>query len=99
MKKQQSTAKKKPKKTIIPDAGQLHRDADGNLYLLGDLLLDRQDMLQTFRMSKRTLQYWRSEGIISYVEIVGKIYYLKKEAERVVMRFTKRCKRKKQGNA
>jgi len=30
------------------------------------------------------------------VQIVGKIYYLKKEAERVVMRFTKRCKRKKQ---
>jgi hypothetical protein len=43
--------------------------------LLTNRLYDRQDMLQLFHISARTLQYWRKKGILKFVRIEGKIYY------------------------
>jgi hypothetical protein len=38
-------------------------------------LLDRQDILQMFPISVRTLQYWRTKGVLPYSKIGGKIFY------------------------
>ena len=38
-------------------------------------LLDRQNVLQLFHISVRTLQKWRSKHILPYIRIGNKIYY------------------------
>ena len=43
--------------------------------LLGEELLDNQDILQSLKISSRTLQRYRSDGKLPYYTISGKIYY------------------------
>jgi len=38
--------------------------------------LDNQQFIQLMNISKRLAQSWRDNGLISYVQINGKIYYL-----------------------
>lgn len=40
-----------------------------------DKLLDKQDILQMFHISPRTLDSWRAKGILPYSKIGGKIFY------------------------
>jgi hypothetical protein len=44
-------------------------------------LLDRQDVLQIFNISLRTLQNWRAKGLLKHFKIGGKIYYRLKDVE------------------
>lgn len=37
--------------------------------------LDNQQFLQLMKVSKRTAQSWRDEGIISFSQVGSKIYY------------------------
>ncbi|MCL7753313.1 helix-turn-helix domain-containing protein [Polaribacter sp. Z022] len=46
---------------------------------LKDTWLDNQDVMQTLHISKRTLQTFRTNGIIPFSKIQGKFYY--KEAD------------------
>jgi DNA-binding transcriptional MerR regulator len=43
--------------------------------------LDRQDVLQIFNISLRTLQNWRAKGLLKHFKIGGKIYYRLKDVE------------------
>jgi len=49
-------------------------------------LFDRQDLLQMLNISVRTLQYWRSEGIIRYTKIRNKIFYFQKDVEEMLQK-------------
>jgi hypothetical protein len=49
-------------------------------------LLDRQDILQMFPISVRTLQYWRTKGILPHSKIGNKIFYRQKDVEEMVMK-------------
>ncbi len=40
-----------------------------------DSFLDNQEFLQLMNVSKRTAQTWRDEGIVSFSQVGGKIYY------------------------
>ncbi|MBL4653433.1 MAG: helix-turn-helix domain-containing protein [Flavobacteriales bacterium] len=40
-----------------------------------NVFLDNQEFLQLMYISKRTAQNWRDQGIVSYSQIGGKIYY------------------------
>ena len=40
-----------------------------------EIWLDKQDLLTRMHISPRTLQTWRSEGILPFVRIRKKIYY------------------------
>jgi predicted site-specific integrase-resolvase len=40
-----------------------------------DDYLDKQDILQRLKISGRTLQRWRKQGLIVHTKIGGKIYY------------------------
>lgn len=51
MKKHDADQSAKQPNANEPSPGHPHKDANGNIYLLNDILLDRQDMLQLFRMS------------------------------------------------
>lgn len=41
----------------------------------GYILLDNADFIQMFKISAKTAQNWREEGLIEYAQIKGKIYY------------------------
>lgn len=38
-------------------------------------LLDNADLMKKWKVSARTLASWRSNGLIGYVQVGGKIYY------------------------
>jgi len=46
-----------------------------------EALWDNSDMIRYFKVSDRTLAYWRSSSLISYRKINGKIYYTKVDRE------------------
>ena len=39
------------------------------------VLLDNADFIQMFKISAKTAQNWREEGLIEYAQVKGKIYY------------------------
>ena len=41
----------------------------------GYILLDNADFIQMFKISAKTAQNWREEGLIEYAQVKGKIYY------------------------
>jgi predicted site-specific integrase-resolvase len=51
--------------------------------------LDKQDLLQMLHISSRTLQKWRSLGLLPFYKITGKIWY--KESEVMLMLSNCRC--------
>jgi predicted site-specific integrase-resolvase len=49
--------------------------ADGHEISTGDGWLDKQDILTRLHISGRTLQRWRTKGIIPFTRIRKKIFY------------------------
>ncbi|MBF8151456.1 helix-turn-helix domain-containing protein [Winogradskyella sp. F6397] len=52
--------------------------------VLKDTWIDNQDVLQTLHISKRTLQTFRTNGILSYSKIKGKFYYKVADIEQLL---------------
>ncbi|MFZ4929114.1 helix-turn-helix domain-containing protein [Chryseobacterium sp. Mn2064] len=50
----------------------------------GEQLLDNQDVLQLLKISSRTLQRYRSNKIIPYYSISGKLYYKLSDVHQVI---------------
>jgi len=44
-------------------------------------LWDNSDIIRRWKISERTLAAWRSDGLINYVQVNGKIWYPKKARE------------------
>lgn len=49
--------------------------------LNGEILLDNQDLCFQLKISKRSLQRYRSEGRLKYKQLEQKTYYLKSDVE------------------
>ena len=47
--------------------------------------LDSQEVCLLLGFSKRTLQYYRSSGLLAYSQIGSKIYYKSSDIERIIM--------------
>jgi len=56
---------------------------------LNEPLYDKQDMLQQFRISERTLATWRKNGLIPFCKIGGKIVYPKNLVEAQLEKYRK----------
>lgn len=52
--------------------------------LNGDSLLDNQDLCLLLKVSKRTLQRYRSSGILPYKRIQQKTYYLESDVHKFI---------------
>ena len=52
--------------------------------LTDEKLYDGQEIMQILKISIRTLQYWRSKGVIPYYKVRNKIYYRQKDIEAMV---------------
>jgi len=52
--------------------------------LNGENLLDNQDLCFLLKLSKRSLQRYRSSGLLPFVQVAGKIFYLESEVEKFI---------------
>lgn len=57
---------------------------------LDEPMYDKQDILQKFHISERTLVTWRKNGLLPYFKIGGKIYYPKNLVEAQLEQYRRR---------
>ncbi|MFR3214854.1 MAG: helix-turn-helix domain-containing protein [Dysgonomonas mossii] len=55
--------------------------------LNGEILLDNQDLCFQLKVSKRSLQRYRSEGKLKYMQIEQKTYYYKSDVEEFLRKY------------
>lgn len=53
------------------------------------ILLDNADFIQLFKISAKTAQNWREEGLIEFAQVKGKIYYSLKDIQSFIQRHRK----------
>jgi hypothetical protein len=53
-----------------------------------DRYYDKQEVLQKFNISSRTLQEWRSQNLVTYIKIGKKMYYLKESLNKLITEST-----------
>jgi biopolymer transport protein ExbB/TolQ len=53
----------------------LNKKLEKNSKAPEETFLDNQEFLELMKISKRTAQTWRDEGIVSFSQIGSKIYY------------------------
>lgn len=53
------------------------------------ILLDNADFIRMFKISAKTAQHWREEGLIEYAQVKGKIYYMLKDIKDFITRHRK----------
>ena len=58
----------------------------------GITLLDNADFIQLFKISAKTAQNWREEGLIEFAQVKGKIYYSLKDIQAFINRHRKNKK-------
>lgn len=59
------------------------------IYTSKMLILDNADFIQLFKISARTAQNWRDEGLIEYSQVKGKIFYRLEDVEKLLNRSRK----------
>lgn len=50
----------------------------------GDEFIDNADFIQLMKISKRTAQTWRDDGIISFSQVGSKIYYRMTDVQKLL---------------
>ena len=56
------------------------------------VLLDNADFIRLFKISAKTAQHWRDEGLIEYAQVKGKIYYCLRDIQEFINRHRKNRK-------
>lgn len=57
-----------------------------------DEWIDKQEVMEKLHVSSRTLQSWRTQGILCYSRIGSKIYYREKDLQEMLLRHMNRNK-------
>jgi hypothetical protein len=68
-------------KDLVNRLDSLNKKLEKNSKVPEEIFLDNQEFLQLMKISKRTAQTWRDEGIVSFSQINSKIYYKLKDVE------------------
>lgn len=68
---------------IVSNISEISKKIDysNKQHPLSDTWLDIQDVCQLLKISKRTLQSYRDNGLLSYSQISGKIYFKANDIE------------------
>lgn len=61
---------------------------------LSDTLLDVDETCKLLKISKRTLQNYRDDGLLSYTQIGSKIYFRAADIDEFLKRHTRKVSRK-----
>lgn len=51
-----------------------------------DIIYDNSDTLRLLKVSRRTLQSWRTEGLISFSQVGSKLYYTQKDINEFIQK-------------
>ncbi|HEX8357447.1 MAG TPA: helix-turn-helix domain-containing protein [Segetibacter sp.] len=57
---------------------------------LNEVWVDKQDILEQLHISPRTLQTWRSEGVLPFSRLGKKIYYNQHDVNNMLLKHRKR---------
>lgn len=68
-----------------------HSKTNDVVHKEADELLDNQDLLLMLKVSARSLQRYRSKGILPYYCISGKIYYKRSDVAHMIQEGFVRC--------
>lgn len=60
---------------IIARIDEIKKSLESKSQSSEDTFIDNADFIQAMKISKRTAQTWRDEGIISFSQVGSKIYY------------------------
>lgn len=60
---------------IIKRIDEIKKSLESKSQSSEDTFIDNADFIQAMKISKRTAQTWRDEGIISFSQVGSKIYY------------------------
>lgn len=66
--------------------------------LSGEILLDNQDLCFQLKVSKRSLQRYRSEGKLKYKHIEQKTYYYKSDVEEFLRKYMQEIDKDREEN-
>jgi len=66
--------------------------------LNGEILLDNQDLCFQLKVSKRSLQRYRSEGKLKYKQIEQKTYYYKSDVEEFLRKYMQETDKDREEN-
>jgi len=81
---------------IISRLNDLEKEVKENQKFPQEVFYDNQEFLQIMHISKRTASKWRSENLISYSQIEGKIYYKHSDVLEVLSKNYKPAFKKKE---
>ena len=73
-------------KNIMSQIEELGRKIKADKTKPENAIIDNQDFLKLMKVSKRTAQTWRDEGLISFSQIGNKIYYKLIDIENLLSR-------------
>lgn len=62
---------------------------------LRDMVIDNEEFIKVMRISKRTAQNWRDEGIITFSQVGSKIYYNIGDIDEMMKKYLKKSFYKK----
>lgn len=60
---------------LLQRVKEINSKLDAQSATLEEKFIDNADFIELMKISKRTAQSWRDEGIISFSQIGSKIYY------------------------
>lgn len=72
--------------TNQPPARHSKGQAQPAIDIATEKLYDTADLLQLLHISARTLQYWRSHGIIQFIKVRRKIFYRQRDVEAMLQK-------------
>jgi hypothetical protein len=81
--------------SIINRIEDLKSEIKNNSKSKSEDFVDNADFIQLMNISKRTAQAWRDEGIISFSQIGGKIYYRMSDVQALLDKNHKQAFKKK----
>ena len=71
---------------LIERLDMLNEKVSGSKLKPEETIYDNADTLRLLKVSRRTLQSWRTEGLISFSQVGSKLYYTQKDISEFIER-------------
>jgi len=71
---------------LIERLDSLNEKLSANKQSPEDIIFDNADVLKILKVSRRTLQQWRTDGVISFSQVGSKLYYTQKDINEFIQR-------------
>ena len=72
--------------TLIQRLDSINEKITGKSSNPEDIIYDNADTLRLLKVSRRTLQSWRTDGLISFSQIGSKLFYTQKDINEFIQK-------------